>query len=176
MPRKHRRVHHPRTDCRCPEGAKPVPTKKGRSFGCVANVLPPGGKKPVPRFVKLVCGPEAGEVKQWKPPPGQKRKQRRPKKDVVVLVVPEEQAARTAHVFPEQFRIPFRRSDDDLPLLKLLSNKQRAALRPFLSPEEQEQMPLFNNRKRQIHLLNNNRKTEPPASGEKPPSWWGWRQ
>lgn len=94
MPRKHRRVHHPRTNCRCPEGAKRVETCKkgadpstckGRTFGCVAMVLKPGARKPLPRFVKMICDQEAGPVQQWKPPGKGKKKTRRKKGDQLVL-------------------------------------------------------------------------------------------
>lgn len=126
----------------------------------MANVMVPGAKRPVPRFVKMICGQEAGEVQQWKPPPGYKRKAKR-------------RSAEGSRIFPEQFRIPFRRSDEDLPLLrtlKTLTEKQREALRPFLRPEQQEQLPLFNNNK-QLPLFNN-RKTPVPDDPDKPPSWW----
>ena len=44
--------------------------KKGRGFGCMAMVQVAGQKRPQPRFVKMICGPEAGEVRQWKRPKG----------------------------------------------------------------------------------------------------------
>lgn len=78
MPRKHRRVHHPRTDCQCPAGSRRVEMKKGRGFGCMAMVQVAGHKRPQPRFVKMICGPEAGEVRQWKRQKGAALRRTRP--------------------------------------------------------------------------------------------------
>ncbi len=94
MRRKHRRVHHPRTNCKCPPHTKMVSTCKktgggsetsgsckGRNVGCIAMVLVDRAKRPVPRFVPLICGPEAGPVEQWKPKPGTgyRKKKKRPR-------------------------------------------------------------------------------------------------
>lgn len=124
MPRKHRRVHHPRTNCRCPEGAKRIerckPGKecKGRDFSCVSMVLKPGARKPVPRFVKMICDQEAGPVKQWKPPQGSKKskKARRKPGDQLVL-----RFNRDTPPPPEPVQLPI---DFDRPRQLVLFNNQ----------------------------------------------------
>lgn len=45
-------------------------------MSCVAHVMVPGYTKPLPRFVPLDCGPEAGPVEQWKPAPGYRKKKK----------------------------------------------------------------------------------------------------
>lgn len=175
MPRKHRRVHHPRTNCRCPEGAKRVDTCKkggnkaeckGRSFGCVATVNVPGARKPLPRFVKMICDNEAGTVEQWKPAGG-KRKSKKKAKDT------QRNAARVSRalVLPPQTHIPFRRSDEDLPLFRAL---QRTAFAPPpktrpLYEAEQTQLPYG---PQQIPLFNNQKKTPAPDVQDWFDRWW----
>lgn len=143
MPRAHRRVHHPRTNCRCPEGTKRVETCskkgdnakcKGRNMGCIDMVTPPGAKKPVPRFVKMICDPEAGPVEQWKPPKGYRKGRKR--KPQSTFILPPQQVA---------MRLP----DESLPLFRRLRNN--AALvpnTPRRMPEQQTSFrydePLFN--------------------------------
>ena len=47
-------------------------------MGCIAMVQVPGAKRPMPRFVKMICDPvEAGPVEQWKPPKGYRKRKRR---------------------------------------------------------------------------------------------------
>lgn len=85
--RPHRRVHNPRTSCKCPPGSKTISTCKtgetgeakcrGRRVSCIAQVAVPGYAKPLPRFVPLDCGAEAGPVEQWKAPKGYRSKKKR---------------------------------------------------------------------------------------------------
>ena len=75
MPRRHRRVHHPETACKCPEGTKKVSTCKpsgllgtvckGRKWGCI-GMRPTKKGRMSPRFVPMVCAAEAGPIKQWR--------------------------------------------------------------------------------------------------------------
>lgn len=71
--RPHRRVHHPQTPCKCPEGTKKVSTCskstnvcKGRRYGCIGMVQSPVTGRLSPRFVPMVCDAEAGPVQQWR--------------------------------------------------------------------------------------------------------------
>jgi len=163
MPRKHRRVHHPRTNCRCPEGSKRVetcgkkgdPKCRGRNIGCIARVSLPGAKKPLPRFVKPVCDPEAGPVEQWKPPPGTKRKRKRKAKG---------EGPRVSKI-PPPGQIPFHYSDEDLPLMRLIRNRSQprtAEQIPFHYPDED--LPLLKRLKNNEAKIASSRPSTPP--------WW----
>ena len=74
--RKHRRVHHPETRCECPPDTKKVSTCsstaglcRGRRWSCI-GMRPSKKGKLSPRFVAMLCAPEAGGIKQWR---GKKR-------------------------------------------------------------------------------------------------------
>jgi len=137
MPRKHRRVHHPRTNCRCPEGSKRVetcgkkgdPKCRGRNIGCIARVSLPDAKKPLPRFVKPVCDQEAGPVEQWKPPPGTKRKRA---------------SKTTKQPLPTKQPV-YSYSNEDFPALRKIANQQKMSPVRTLHPQEQKPLPFFRN-------------------------------
>lgn len=72
--RRHRRVHHPETACKCPPDTRKVSTCKasltgsvckGRRWGCL-GIRPTKKGRMAPRFVPMICGDEAGPVKQWR--------------------------------------------------------------------------------------------------------------
>lgn len=92
----------------------------------MAMVLKPGGKKPLPRFVKMVCGPEAGPIRQWKHPPGKKKR----KKTAIAWDNSGD---------PRQMLIDW----DNLP-----GDPRRAPVDWDKLPREPQQLPLFNVTKR----------------------------